>query len=165
MGDKTPADMVMFSSNDLKVDNSSLTGESEPQERHPVLKGATGRAVEAQNLVLTVLSPLLNPVFIADRSSTVLLSLTAKDGEVSHVFLTCLRANIHARCSRGSNRRSHLHWPNRQVNGRRRWKRKRSCSRDVGFHFVSLPLRANASHSGQFVVMISCVATRWRGAG
>ncbi|GBC10190.1 hypothetical protein RclHR1_09410003 [Rhizophagus clarus] len=33
MGDKVPADLLIFSSTDMKVDNSSLTGESEPQER------------------------------------------------------------------------------------------------------------------------------------
>ncbi|KAJ9050048.1 hypothetical protein DSO57_1018193 [Entomophthora muscae] len=33
MGDKVPADVVLFNSIDIKVDNSSLTGESEPQER------------------------------------------------------------------------------------------------------------------------------------
>jgi sodium/potassium-transporting ATPase subunit alpha len=33
MGDKTPADVRIFSASDCKVDNSSLTGESEPQER------------------------------------------------------------------------------------------------------------------------------------
>ena len=33
MGDKTPADILIFSAWDCKVDNSSLTGESEPQER------------------------------------------------------------------------------------------------------------------------------------
>lgn len=33
MGDKTPADLLIFSASDCKVDNSSLTGESEPQER------------------------------------------------------------------------------------------------------------------------------------
>jgi sodium/potassium-transporting ATPase subunit alpha len=51
MGDKTPADMILFSATDLKVDNSSLTGESEPQERGPLFMGAKGRAVEAENLV------------------------------------------------------------------------------------------------------------------
>jgi sodium/potassium-transporting ATPase subunit alpha len=35
MGDKTPADMLVFAASDCKVDNSSLTGESEPQERGP----------------------------------------------------------------------------------------------------------------------------------
>jgi len=33
MGDKTPADILVFAAWDCKVDNSSLTGESEPQER------------------------------------------------------------------------------------------------------------------------------------
>ncbi|AEO68317.1 uncharacterized protein THITE_125028 [Thermothielavioides terrestris NRRL 8126] len=33
MGDKTPADVLVFWASDCKVDNSSLTGESEPQER------------------------------------------------------------------------------------------------------------------------------------
>ncbi|KAJ2315026.1 hypothetical protein H4R23_000298 [Coemansia sp. Cherry 401B] len=33
MGDKIPADCYVFAGTDLKVDNSSLTGESEPQER------------------------------------------------------------------------------------------------------------------------------------
>lgn len=41
----------MFSATDLKVDNSSLTGESEPQERGPVLEGSKVRPVEAENLV------------------------------------------------------------------------------------------------------------------
>lgn len=50
-GDKTPADLILFSATDLKVDNSSLTGESEPQERHPLPDGSTQRAVEAENLV------------------------------------------------------------------------------------------------------------------
>lgn len=34
-GDKIPADLVIFSCNELKVDNSSLTGEAEPQPRNP----------------------------------------------------------------------------------------------------------------------------------
>lgn len=51
MGDKTPADIVLFNATDLKVDNSSLTGESEPQERHPLPDGSVHRAVEAENLV------------------------------------------------------------------------------------------------------------------
>ncbi|CAG8562922.1 31581_t:CDS:2, partial [Racocetra persica] len=33
MGDKVPADLFIFAATDMKVDNSSLTGESEPQER------------------------------------------------------------------------------------------------------------------------------------
>ncbi|KAJ7885400.1 aminophospholipid-transporting P-type ATPase [Mycena leptocephala] len=50
VGDKTPADLVLFAATDLKVDNSSLTGESEPQERFPVPNGCDLRPVEAQNL-------------------------------------------------------------------------------------------------------------------
>jgi sodium/potassium-transporting ATPase subunit alpha len=50
-GDKAPADLVLFNGADLKVDNSSLTGESEPQERGPLPDGSKSRPVEAQNLV------------------------------------------------------------------------------------------------------------------
>lgn len=50
VGDKTPADLLLFSATDLKVDNSSLTGESEPQERGACHKGSSGRPVEAENL-------------------------------------------------------------------------------------------------------------------
>ena len=51
MGDKTPADLILFAATDLKVDNSSLTGESEPQERFQMPNGSPNRAVEAENLV------------------------------------------------------------------------------------------------------------------
>ena len=44
----------MISATDLKVDNSSLTGESEPQERFPLPDGSTHRAVEAENLVILI---------------------------------------------------------------------------------------------------------------
>jgi sodium/potassium-transporting ATPase subunit alpha len=57
VGDKTPADLLIFSATDLKVDNSSLTGESEAQERGPNLKGTGQRPVEAENLV--------RPMFLA----------------------------------------------------------------------------------------------------
>ncbi|KAJ7778681.1 aminophospholipid-transporting P-type ATPase [Mycena maculata] len=50
VGDKTPADLVLFAATDLKVDNSSLTGESEPQERFPLPHGSDSRPVEAHNL-------------------------------------------------------------------------------------------------------------------
>lgn len=53
VGDKTPADLVLFAATDLKVDNSSLTGESEPQERFPLSEGSQQRPVEAENLVCT----------------------------------------------------------------------------------------------------------------
>jgi len=51
MGDKTPADLVLFNATDLKIDNSSLTGESEPQERIALPDGSRNRPVEAENLV------------------------------------------------------------------------------------------------------------------
>ncbi|KAH9857520.1 aminophospholipid-transporting P-type ATPase [Lenzites betulinus] len=50
-GDKTPADLIVFSASDLKVDNSSLTGESEAQERFARPEGAPARPVEAVNLL------------------------------------------------------------------------------------------------------------------
>ncbi|KAJ2579165.1 hypothetical protein GGH95_003246, partial [Coemansia sp. RSA 1836] len=48
MGDKIPADCYVFSASDLKVDNSSLTGESEPQERGA--GNSMRSALEATNL-------------------------------------------------------------------------------------------------------------------
>ena len=42
---------MLFAATDLKVDNSSLTGESEPQERFARPGGVEQRAVEADNLV------------------------------------------------------------------------------------------------------------------
>ncbi|TBU55204.1 aminophospholipid-transporting P-type ATPase [Dichomitus squalens] len=50
-GDKNPADLVLFAASDLKVDNSSLTGESEPQERLARPDGVQHRPVEAENLL------------------------------------------------------------------------------------------------------------------
>ncbi|PVU94785.1 hypothetical protein BB561_002247 [Smittium simulii] len=49
LGDKIPADMYIIKSSELQVDNSSLTGESEPQERGPENKFTN--ALEATNLV------------------------------------------------------------------------------------------------------------------
>ncbi|KAJ1935331.1 hypothetical protein FBU59_005420, partial [Linderina macrospora] len=49
MGDKIPADCYVFSGSDLKVDNSSLTGESDPQERGPGNKHSS--PFEATNIV------------------------------------------------------------------------------------------------------------------
>lgn len=49
MGDKTPADILVFSSSDCHVDNSSLTGESEPQER--VRDNDMNNPLEATNLM------------------------------------------------------------------------------------------------------------------
>ncbi|KAI9326359.1 E1-E2 ATPase-domain-containing protein [Zopfochytrium polystomum] len=53
MGDKVPADAVVVWANEFQVDNSSLTGESEAQERCPVLAGAAADvgAMAAKNVV------------------------------------------------------------------------------------------------------------------
>ena len=47
-GDKLPADLVMFSTTDFKVDNSSLTGEADPQERTAF--NVNANPLEATNL-------------------------------------------------------------------------------------------------------------------
>ena len=44
------------------MDNSSLTGESEPQTRIPLPNGSKQRPVEAENLVSTLLEPFYNLV-------------------------------------------------------------------------------------------------------
>jgi sodium/potassium-transporting ATPase subunit alpha len=49
MGDKTAADIVVFAASDCKVDNSSLTGESEPQDR--TKENDMGNPLEASNLM------------------------------------------------------------------------------------------------------------------
>ncbi|CAG8718792.1 9822_t:CDS:2, partial [Dentiscutata erythropus] len=48
MGDKVPADLFIYAATDMKVDNSSLTGESEPQER--TNKNTHENPFEATNL-------------------------------------------------------------------------------------------------------------------
>lgn len=48
-GDKIPADALMVTTTDLKVDNSSLTGEADPQERFP--HNTQKNPLEATNLV------------------------------------------------------------------------------------------------------------------
>ena len=55
-GDQVPADIRVTFANDMKVDNSSLTGESEPQDRSPELnRDANGKLItvplEAANLM------------------------------------------------------------------------------------------------------------------
>ncbi|KAL0079975.1 hypothetical protein F4703DRAFT_1871952 [Phycomyces blakesleeanus] len=49
MGDKVPADLFIFAGSELKVDNSSLTGESDPQERGPI--NTQQSLFEAENIV------------------------------------------------------------------------------------------------------------------
>ncbi|KAJ3113912.1 hypothetical protein HDU96_002789 [Phlyctochytrium bullatum] len=51
MGDKVPADLFLFHVSDLKVDNSALTGESEPQER--MTTNNQKNALEATNLAFS----------------------------------------------------------------------------------------------------------------
>ncbi|KAF9408941.1 hypothetical protein BGZ94_002142, partial [Podila epigama] len=48
MGDKVPADIMIFACSDMKVDNSSLTGESDPQSRSPI--NDQQNPLEARNL-------------------------------------------------------------------------------------------------------------------
>lgn len=48
-GNKTPADMLIFAATDCKVDNSSLTGESEPQER--TRENDKANPLEAHNIL------------------------------------------------------------------------------------------------------------------
>ncbi|KAJ3343104.1 hypothetical protein HDU83_005809 [Entophlyctis luteolus] len=48
MGDKLPADIYIIAATDFKVDNSSLTGEAEPQERFP--HNTMQNPLEATNL-------------------------------------------------------------------------------------------------------------------
>lgn len=48
MGDKVPADVIIFKATDLKVDNSSLTGEGDPQER--TVENTHQNPLEATNL-------------------------------------------------------------------------------------------------------------------
>ncbi|KAI8052603.1 uncharacterized protein B0P05DRAFT_479916 [Gilbertella persicaria] len=51
MGDKVPADIFIFSASDLKVDNSPLTGESDPQSRGPT--NTQKNVFEAENIIFS----------------------------------------------------------------------------------------------------------------
>ena len=73
MGDKTPADILVFSAWDCNVDNSSLTGESEPQER--TKDNDMENPLEASNLMFNstlVVSGEAYGVVIRTGDSTVL---------------------------------------------------------------------------------------------
>ena len=85
MGDKTPADLILFSSMELRVDNSSLTGESEPQERRALLNGSFNPVIEAENVVSLRLlrSWFPNIGFKFYRCSTQPLLSMERAGEVS----------------------------------------------------------------------------------
>ncbi|KAG5456155.1 MAG: E1-E2 ATPase-domain-containing protein, partial [Olpidium bornovanus] len=50
LGDKVPADLALFHTSEMKVDNSSLTGESEPQERKGRNAAGAHNPLEAPNL-------------------------------------------------------------------------------------------------------------------
>jgi sodium/potassium-transporting ATPase subunit alpha len=73
MGDKTAADLLVFSASDCKVDNSSLTGESEPQER--TKDNGVENPLEASNLMFNstlVVSGEAYGIVIRTGDSTVL---------------------------------------------------------------------------------------------
>ena len=78
-GNKSPADLMVFSANDCKVDNSSLTGESEPQER--VRDNDMENPLEATNLIFNstlVVSGEAYGVVIRTGDGTVL-------GQIAHL--------------------------------------------------------------------------------
>ena len=79
MGDKTPADMFVFSASDCKVDNSSLTGESEPQER--TKENDMQNPLEAHNIMFNstlVISGEAYGIVIRTGDGTVL-------GQIAHL--------------------------------------------------------------------------------
>lgn len=79
MGDKNPADILVFSASDCSVDNSSLTGESEPQER--TKDNSMSNPLEASNLMFNstlVVSGEAYGVVIRTGDRTVL-------GQIAHL--------------------------------------------------------------------------------
>ncbi|KAK3385719.1 E1-E2 ATPase-domain-containing protein [Podospora didyma] len=79
MGDKTPADVLVFSASDCKVDNSSLTGESEPQDR--TAENDMENPLEASNLMFNstlVVSGEAYGIVIRTGDGTVL-------GQIAHL--------------------------------------------------------------------------------
>jgi sodium/potassium-transporting ATPase subunit alpha len=79
MGNKTPADILVFSASDCNVDNSSLTGESEPQER--TKDNDKENPLEASNLMFNstlVVSGEAYGIVIRTGDSTVL-------GQIAHL--------------------------------------------------------------------------------
>ncbi|KAJ3326436.1 hypothetical protein HDU76_012921 [Blyttiomyces sp. JEL0837] len=55
LGDKIPADAIVFNAQELRIDNSSLTGETEPVDRAPILAGAGAdvNALAAKNMLFS----------------------------------------------------------------------------------------------------------------
>ena len=87
MGDKTPADLILFAATDLKADNSSLTGESEPQDRRGLPDGSKNRAVEAENLVSSPKELLIRMVaYKAPSSFSTRHSLSVARAGVVSIF-------------------------------------------------------------------------------
>ena len=84
MGDKAPADLFIYNATDLKVDNSSLTGEAEPQERNLCIAGATQKnPLEADNLVFNsslIVSGEAYGVVIRTGDKTLIGSIAALTG-------------------------------------------------------------------------------------
>ena len=74
-GDQVPADIRVVKCNDLKVDNSSLTGESEPQER------VTGLAKDSDGNEITTVLEATNLLFYTTiRCVRALSASTRVDG-------------------------------------------------------------------------------------
>lgn len=65
MGDKIPADIYVFNAGDFKVDNSSLTGESEPQER--VSHNTNESPLEATNLAFNSTLVITGTFYLIDE--------------------------------------------------------------------------------------------------
>ncbi|KAJ2913576.1 hypothetical protein MD484_g6844, partial [Candolleomyces efflorescens] len=90
MGDKTPADMVLFSANDLKVDNSSLTGESEPQERKPLLKGQIAKLTGEETDSESHLSIEMSGLCSSTAFPLLLLTFTVNTSGHFVVMISCI---------------------------------------------------------------------------
>lgn len=83
-GDKVPADMRLFQARGLKVDNSSLTGESEPQTRTPDF--THDNPLESKNVVMfstSVLEGSGRGIVILTADNTVVGRIAALTAQVS----------------------------------------------------------------------------------
>ncbi|KAK5984319.1 Sodium/potassium-transporting ATPase subunit alpha-A [Trichostrongylus colubriformis] len=84
VGDKVPADMRIFQARGLKVDNSSLTGESEPQTRTP--EYTHRNPLESKNVVMfstSVLEGSGRGIVILTADNTVVGRIAALTAQVS----------------------------------------------------------------------------------
>ncbi|WKY03745.1 hypothetical protein Q1695_005029 [Nippostrongylus brasiliensis] len=83
-GDKVPADLRLFHARGLKVDNSSLTGESEPQTRRPEF--THDNPLESKNVVMfstSVLEGSGRGIVILTADNTVVGRIAALTAQVS----------------------------------------------------------------------------------